>query len=401
MKLLSKVLVIDDKFDSVSELIKNLTSCGVPILFWDGQGELPKSVLNVRVLILDLNLIGGDFYNEMYDDVADRIKDISGPYAVLIVSNYNNIEAPDHLLQAYLDVTGKELPGIVIRPGFTKEQALDVEKVIDSLESTLQKYDVLRIILLTELVLDDGRHNILKKLGTKQFNNTVRSLIDCINRESGKESAAREFALLMARFITRNMSASEHYKELTAAIESISPPTSNEPDEWSYVGNLRAYLEPEASEGFWTGDIFSIGIDGKIPIYAILITPKCDISVGKADLLTFCKGYKVPGEDCIDNDYPLLKCEKKLKINDLKDRIRDQRWPIRYYPLHCFIDEEHSKKAIQIIFDFQQIESITEDNLRSREWSRICRLDSPYIEDLLQKHSSYCSRLGTPAQTPS
>ena len=77
--------------------------------------------------------------------------------------------------------------------------------------------------------------------------------------------------------------------------------------------------------------------------------------------------------------------------------------PERFYILHFFRHSEESGDYLHLLIDFTKINSIachrdTVGNLRvPRGWTRLCRLDSPYKEDLLQKYSSYSARLGTPS----
>jgi hypothetical protein len=48
---------------------------------------------------------------------------------------------------------------------------------------------------------------------------------------------------------------------------------------------------------------------------------------------------------------------------------------------------------IKLCFDFNNIKSLEEAQLK--EWTRIGRLDSPFLEELLQKYSNQAFRIGT------
>jgi len=402
-ELLGKVLLIDDKFDSVRELVENLTSNGIPVLFWNGKDKVPRSVLNVRVIMLDLDLIGSGTGEWDYGVIIATIKDIPGPYSVLIVSvNYND-DAPGRLTSTYHDVTGRELPGFVIPRGFTKNEAQDVKQVIDALKTSLRRNQVLRIILLAELVLNKGRDDLLARLSTEHFDDAVKALIKNITGDFGEDSTARELLLLIARLQTRNMSASEIYDELKEAVRSLpAPHGASGSDARSRVENLRMYSQPDDREELWTGDIFKTGVDRDVPQYDILITPSCDLSQDKCGYLKFCRGYPRPEAGQTRGYHPLLESSGGISLERIaRWEQSGGHWPARYYLLSAFVDEKYRKEPIIVVFDFQRILSVRTDTFSSEKHVRVCRLDSPYIEDLLQKYGSYSFRLGTPSRLSS
>jgi hypothetical protein len=90
---------------------------------------------------------------------------------------------------------------------------------------------------------------------------------------------------------------------------------------------------------------------------------------------------------------------KKQKSNERKGKYLkgNAGVPRRFGVVDAFrIIDGTAEKFVRLFFDFQSLESITFDEFKKRKWTRLCRLDSPYIEDLLQRYGLYSMRIGIP-----
>ena len=101
-----KILIVDDKFDDVKELMLKLLNDNIPVQYWDSQSELKYALTNVRILILDLKLTEGQ--GEKYSDnyfvpAAQVLNKIQGPYVLIILSGDYNKGDIDRLKDKYKD----------------------------------------------------------------------------------------------------------------------------------------------------------------------------------------------------------------------------------------------------------------------------------------------------------
>ncbi|GAI22192.1 unnamed protein product, partial [marine sediment metagenome] len=75
--------------------------------------------------------------------------------------------------------------------------------------------------------------------------------------------------------------------------------------------------------------------------------------------------------------------------------------PQGYYILHFLKSSVDADDYFHLLIDFSMVQSEAKKSGEGAVripsgWHRICRLDSPYIEDLLQKYASISARIGTP-----
>jgi hypothetical protein len=403
-----KLLVLDDKFESIQPLLTELVRYGVPIVFWNPTTQIKPSTTNVRVILTDINLLGLETVTRgSYDDLAAKLKDIPGPFVVMFVSvNFDKDDSVNMLKEAYRDVTNKDLPGIALGVNFDKTQAQEVlAEIPDKIRAVLSEQHLFNIILLSETLLNQGTDKVLSELTRKEFEAAVQTLLKSIIDDTGKESVAREFVVLLSRLLTRNMESSPQYAQLKNAIEELlrtgTLPTTTTSESW--IQNKRMYYVPDQKEDHWTGDIFLTNSSNSLQQYAILITPACDISQGKKlTYYKFCYGVAVTEKDLLTNfQHPLYSMDKSLGTNAamaIQKYLKRMGTPQRMYPLNHFLDDTGDDSRT-LVLDLQAVQSLTPEELNSKGWIQVMRLDSPFVEDLLQKYGSYSYRLGAPSVT--
>ena len=400
-RLPGKVLVVDDKFETVDYMIEELAKRGIPVLFWNGEGEPPKSASGVRVLITDLNLTGeADSPDMQYDYTASVLDLIPGPYAVLIVSVNPTSDSPSNLKSAYKRVTDRDIPGFIIPKAFSKEEAKDLDTLVTALNSMLKKRPIFQALLLTEEILDKARDAVVRDIAQEQFEPAVSALIRSIAKETGADSVARELAKLLAHLQTRNVRKMETYDRLKKFLSELV--TEKEQDVStklrSYILNLRMYYVPDENERPWTGDIYKLPGSTEHKRYAILMTPACDISQDKVTHLTFCYGFPITEAGLKKDNHPIYRRDKKVaNYNQARKYLTGKDIPQRFYGLDNYREEANGHEIL--LLDFQDIHSKEIDKFKNSGWLRTCRLDSPYLEDLLQKFGSHSFRIGTPDTT--
>ncbi len=405
MSIPGKLLVIDDRFEDVQPLLTELTRYGVPIVYWNPNSPSKPSTTNVRVVLTDINLLGLDIVTkESYEDLAAKVKDVSGPFILLFVSVHFNEDSPSLLSEAYHDVTGKQLPGIVVGVNFDKTQAREVlAEVPDKIREILSRHELFSALLLAESVLNQGADSVLSEFTRQEFETTIRALIKSIVDDTGEESAAREFVMLLSRLLTRNISSSTSYPGLKTTLNALvaSGSMTASPSLEASIYNKRMYYAPDRGEDYWTGDIFETDSADPFRKFAILITPSCDIAQDKVGYYKFCYGV-IATETGLQEypSHPIYTMDKSLKNpNEAVQRYLHKKGSFpRLYPLNHFLDDSGDDSRTLVI-DFQLVESITPTDLSTKTWNRIYRLDSPFTEDLLQKYGAHSFRLGSPTVT--
>jgi hypothetical protein len=403
-------MVIDDKFSgTVQDYIVELTKNGIPVLYWDGDGDPPESVHSVRFILLDLDLTGGAAV-DYPEDPARALGLIPGPFAVLIVSVDPTPDSADRLAKAYSEVNaGKELPGVIIKHTIRKSDKI-AEDVVKYIKSMLNDKPVFESLLLVEQSLEHGKDASLAELAQQRFEATIKAWVKSIASDTGDISIAREFAMSLVRFQTRHLRNSSTYPRLKSLLKAIADEKVSGVDSLnSRIMHYRAYYEPDFEELPWTGDIYETGGTDPKKTYAVLVTPACEIAQGEASYMTFCYGFVLLPEDLENKSHLIFSLDEKLKHASTKE-AKGKYFktagliPRRFGVLENFrILEKTSganagttEKFVRLFLDFQALESIVPDEIGKRKWKRLYRLDPLYVGELLEKFGSYSARIGTP-----
>lgn len=250
---------------------------------------------------------------------------------------------------------------------------------IRSLES-----GVVKVVKKGENDLDNVRAAIdslystgVSRLLSKIEEENTRYLWDTIDKSWGhiqQDGGNEDFAYLVARRLGARLSR-EFIKEfLQHNPEKVSP--------------IELYIYPPHDESIRTGCVICKG--GSLWLVA---TPACDFANGKADsiLLIAAKPLSSFSQyqewaankwDGADQKNPAYKKYSKLYSligNNAGDRYR-------FLPGTFFIEN--------LVVDFQTLSQIPSVDLKHSEV--VCRVDSPFREELLNQFSRYYGRMGVP-----
>jgi len=406
-----KILFIDDQYDeAIDAAITKLIQKGMAVHYWNGRDDFPETIRNVRVVVLDLNLLGlgsRPTGPEFYYPAAEAIHKIPGPFLVVIMALDFNDKDPTNLREAYQTYYGTALPGFVSDEGLTKdEEKEDPNRLADLVARTVDKEKILDLILLWEGVVDGAKDVAMKDLVKEEIENTIIALIQSVCREFGEESAARQLVSMMMRLLSRSTTEAKEFSKLENLILELNKTElKGRLDRFLY--HRLTFYHPKQEERVWTGDIYRTSNERKYDQYAIVLTPACDLSQSKTISVLACFAFPLDEEFLEDEGYPpyqvdhviLKKRARGANFGELREAVK-QRFlerkdplPARFYILRNFVDDD-KKDPFCICFDFNNVRSVLMNDLG--RWSRICRLDSPFIEDMLQKYGSQAFRIGTP-----
>ena len=86
-----KILFIDNAFeDAIQKAVTVLIEKGMAVQFWDGKGEFPRTISNVRVVIIDLDLANTKQAKtqtlSFYYPMIEALNKVPGPVVVIIMA---------------------------------------------------------------------------------------------------------------------------------------------------------------------------------------------------------------------------------------------------------------------------------------------------------------------------
>jgi CheY-like chemotaxis protein len=195
----------------------------------------------------------------------------------------------------------------------------------------------------------------------------------------------------IAYLLARRLSKTLDSPEMKKFAERLSGCTEVLWDEEN-VHPIRYYIIPRMGERALAGDIF-LKKNGNKTCYMVLITPSCDISNQKADMMLFAS--------CL----PLVETQEykdwKNNPEDSKGRYKGDLWQLlqnkkseRHFFLPGIFD------LPDMVVDFQKLVTLETNvfNKMRGEGSIKCvaSLDSPYAESLIARFTRHYGRLGVP-----
>ena len=452
---IGKILFVDDRYDddikrAVTELVKN----GLTVQYWDGEKPIPKTIRNVRVVVIDLDLAGAGTRSGGFSDYSlavDALHDIPGPYVVIIMAQDFESTDPQNL-NHYYKVTYGPLCGYIAEQGLSKVGEAADPSLLGSLISKSIN-DTLELIFLWEAIVNKAKDTAMREFFVGNVEKTVNSLVKLLCLDVGEESAARELVNIVTRLVSRRTREASEYTQMKTLISKLNKTKmtkANHPtSEDIRLFNRLMFFEPDSTENVWTGDIYrtTTTTGWKYNRYAIVFSPKCDLVLHKTQSIMVCYGFPVLEKYLDSPNFPPMKHDKKVverlendkqKLlkwvekrhpnnassfqellhkypritssilpNAITEKVKEKRknflkWmqkryleegelPENLYTLWHFIEE---KSAYPICFDFNNVACIEFQHLK--KWKRICRLDFPFIEEMIEKYGTLVSRIGVP-----
>jgi hypothetical protein len=410
---IGKILLVDDRYDDiVKKAVTTLIEKGMPVQFWDGKGNFPETIRNVRVVILDLDLVGLGMRSgpEFYYSAAEALSKIPGPFIVVIMAMDFQEDDPSNLVSFYKTHFKSPLCGFIALKGLSKDEELEDPSRLESLIlSSVGENRILNLVLSWEELVDRAKDKAFSDLVAKEIEGTVLALVKSLCKDFGEESAARELANVMMRLISRRICEHRGFDRLNKIIKELNATGLEQTIEYPSEEDLLLYnrlmfYEPGEEEDIWTGDIYRVEGLAKYDSYAIVLTPSCDLVHSRATKVLTCLAFPVCEEYFEDPEYPPNRIDPAIKkkrdkglgaaeiTSSLKERYitRKKSLPEHLYLIWNFRDE---KETLGICFNFHDVRSVEKEELK--KWKRICRLDSPFVEEIMEKYGKLVSRIGT------
>jgi hypothetical protein len=413
-----KILIVDNEFDeTIEKAVKTLVKDGVTVQYWNGDGKLPSTIENVRIIILDLDLRKRNQEEEIesigrtpgYTHYALAIKalnEIRGPYLVIIMAHdFIPKDDPKNLREAFKEAFGKPICGIVSDEGLTKAEELkNPEKLNEIITKSVTNSDILKMVFLWEDIIDTSTDLALNDLVEKDFEPAISRITKVFCKEMGDDAASRELIDLLMQLVSRNVKVGKPFNEFKQLV-GVENKKSNLPlapaDAKALFNKIMFYNS--AGEMPWTGDIYQVKGSANRD-YAIIINSPCDLAQKNAWAYRVCFGFLVDKTRFDNLDYAPYKIDPKL-VKRRKDNPGEPLEDFKQFAKARYSNNSDLTESLYLLhnagekdpfmslcFDFNDVTSVSEEKLN--EWIRICRLDSPFVEHMLQRYASNAFRIG-------
>ncbi|MCL5877220.1 MAG: hypothetical protein M1540_05355 [Candidatus Bathyarchaeota archaeon] len=408
---IGKILFIDDKYeDPVKKAVTLLVEKGLTVQFWNGKGDFPSTISNVRVVIVDLDLADTKQQKtatlSFYYPVLEALNKIPAPVVAIIMAREFDEEDPHNLNHFYEESYGP-FKGIILDAGLDKEEEFaEPTKLWKIITESIEKEKILKLLFTWEAIVDKAQDKAFSQLISKDIKCTLPNMMRSICRDFGEESAARELVDTIMQIVSRQTYASDEFKVLDKLVKEINAGNYEVSKEYPckedfLLYNKLMFYAPTKDEPYWTGDIFKTEGLEKYYDYAIILTPVCDFANTKSKRLLLCFGFPILEEAFADKDYPPYKHDpaiaKKIDLKKPPEEIiaamkrryfGSDKTGESFYPLWNFIEGD---KVLGVCFDFTKVQSVDNDKIK---WTRIQRLDFPFKQHMLESYGRFMSRVG-------
>ncbi len=407
-----RILVVDDVYKDVADIVQSFREEGYGVIYREGPSDDIGELSNVRLVILDLDLkgLGPGTDLEWPALVLKRLTEGGNAFYLVAVwsKHVRNGGIPDdqdwlaELKDAYTEQTGRPFPDLFLRP-FRKQP--EQTELLERIKKWVEETPHAGLVFEWERLLNKARDHATSKILDLE-GGSLASLVKVL-RDEVRESADRELVRLFNRVLLRYMTTGD-LAEISDLMDRLGKGDIN-PDWYARFHHFQTYYHPDETEPVWTGDIFEIGEDDHGKSYAIVITPRCDLAWDRVDKLKLVYAMKVgyraevqqPAFEAIRPGRPFTRDDGKGRSGEAKNflnavaGLKGARLKDRFYVLR-FV--RAGEAGFHLVADLHNVCSIplgeVEEGWRQK---RICRLDSPYIEDLMHRYAALSERVGVPA----
>lgn len=386
----------------------------LPIVNLDLLESSIKSTSSIKALIVDWNFIkdasvlGDDLPAKNYETPFEILRDIQLFSLVYVYSETGGLAETEEG-KALIKKYGNK---IKFRQKDKSEERIPVEKkqILDDLMDMYQQSGNIQLPILWTQVINQAVQGIFSELN--EVDKKWISDLYKTAKDDGVEPSV-EVINLFQNLLSEKVIQSKPLRDSIKA--SVTDGDVTEPDKYAKLFRTFLYSSLDTTnDPIMTGDIFKFG-DGK---FGILVTPECDISKIKSEyeFLTFknnsiaefeylsqfntakktLKGIvkEMLKRDLTQNEGKQINSSLEKVESNLLQQVFNQPHQ-RLYVLPCFDSGDNNyKTTAQIDFrdslEFMKVAEINKED-------RMCKLNSPYIQDLRQRFLSYKGRVGVPS----
>ena len=367
----SNVLIIENKPAEIQILMDDLKNSNLMVTLV-ATSKAAKSILGLNpqlnLLILDWLL------NEQDSMEAKELVKIfrkNRIFTPIIIYTDKNIDEPTKFIKE----EGLDRLTIVLNKHDVKG-----DEVFKRLNEWLTKEPELRIFLRWAREIEKGKNATLWSIHDLKIGG-VRELIEAIVPNDDSQPVGQELISFFGKILTRQIEHDDDFlkairKEAKDLIKS-KPTVTIEKDKLREFYTFERYKTPN-KHPLWTGSILK-KTNGN---YFVVVTPVCD----------FSHDSKIESVLLIESE-PLKKYRKKRGVKNEKCEpcIKNEKYPVHYLAYTPSLPEG-------LMCRFDRISNIETEKLQGmlKEGKMTCVgiLDSPFIENFIQRMNAYLMRLG-------
>jgi len=403
-----RILVVDDVYDDVADIVQRFREEGYGVVYRAGPVDDIGKLSNVRLVILDLDLkgLGPDTDLEWPALVLQRLTESGNAFFLVAVwsKHIRNEEIPDdrdwlvELREAYAEQTGRSFPDLFLRPFGKKPQQAEL---LERIRTWVKEVPHAGLVFEWERLLNRAHNHATSDILDLE-GGSLASLVKVLRKEIG-QGANRELVQLFNKVLLRYMTTGD-LAEIRELMQHLGEGGGVDREWYARFHYFQAYYRPDEAEPVWTGDIYEAGDDDHQKGYAVVITPQCDLAQDKVDRIKVAYAMKV--DDSSETQQQAFKIVRPGKPFHQDAKLTEQALqflrgvagrdslPGRFYVLR-FVRIGGTK--FHLLVDLHDVCSVPLEEVEE-DWKqkRICRLDSPYIEDLMHRYATLSERVGVP-----
>ncbi|MGB5023762.1 MAG: hypothetical protein WBO44_00355 [Saprospiraceae bacterium] len=407
--------VFDNKFENglFDALSKEKQHPVLPIVNLDLLASSIKSTSSIKALIVDWNFIkdasvlGEEFVSKNYETPYDILIGMQLFSLVYIYSETGGLEGTsegEELIKKYGDK-------IKFR---RKDSSVDIlaekHQILEDLAQMYEQSGNIRLPIKWTQIINQSVQGIFSELNyiDKKWISDLYKTAE----NDGVEPSVEVINLFQSLLAERVIQS----KDLRDSIrDSVTAESVTEPEKYAKLFRTFLYSYIDApNDPIMTGDIFKFS-DGR---FGVLITPECDVSKTESEFefLTFSNSNIDDFEflSQFNRSKKSLKDIVKTMLN--RDLTTDERKQINLSLkevetnlLHQVFNQPHQRLYVLPCFDFgnRNHKTIAQIDFRdsmkfikvadTNKEDRICKLNSPYIQELRQRFLAYKGRVGVPS----
>lgn len=370
---LRNALIIENNMADIKKLEDDLKKRGMSVILAENSTKAEKIIKNrpeLGIIILDWYLNEEDPFESKL--LLDRLRGYV--FAPIIIYTKMDTSGPDEFIKE----RGLERIVRVLGKGDVTGEA-----IFDEMAGWIKNNPELKIFLRWAYEVEKTLNPVLwivydMKVGGLR---ALLEIMKCKGDDTSCTPTEYDLSNLFLKALTRELNHSkEFFSSLSEEIQKLQGEGSIEVDreKAKRFHEFERYITPPVSQPIWTGDIIKKSDEE----YLVVVTPSCDLSnLGKIDnillleAVPFCK-YRA--EKTPNNGASLAILANKKDSTHYLPYIEE-------CPdgLLCLFDRIISMKIADII-----------KKIEDRDLERIATIDSPFIENLLQRMNAYLMRLG-------
>nr|ADP09432.1 hypothetical protein E6-3G_17 [uncultured marine crenarchaeote E6-3G] len=418
----SIVIIDDDEKETKNRLIDPLRLRGELVFHYKEVPDTIDELINPRLVIIDWDLSDSGRIELLANGglVAKNLRKIIDKSSFLLIiiwsifadNEENRINMKKTLVEMY---NGRYSPDNIDDNNIKiVEEKLYADDLIPIIEEWINNNHAAGLIFEWEKSLMIARDSLVSKVADCN----IQAIINMMHQQYGIEGLDRYISNLFFRILNRELKLDQQkfYSRIKGIHSQKNPKLSlNWYSDFHY---LQSYCSVSEDEKMMTGDLVIIDPDNpdEIDNYGLILNTHCDFVQKNVNFAKILRGTKiidfppyekknVTHEIQIPFSYGWTRKKGKktyYRRDSLIEKIVKDDMKKRYYRLLFIKDKMIDDSYYHVIFDFNRVNycelKLDDDGIPIMPvtWKRVCRLDSPIIEDVLQKYSSYCSRIGIP-----